>query len=321
MDVVRRSVEALRGSIEIASKPGEGLTVTLRLPLTLAIIDGLLVRVGDAHFVLPLANSLECVELTRQDILDAHGKHLANVRGETHSLHPAQRVFPDGRGAARARADHGGRNRARALRLRRGSGARRSSDRDQEPGQALSQCPGGFGRHHPRQRDRGSDSRSASSGAERASRAPHRPMRSDGRKARHANGARQSDSTQSNTSVSKGNRINGTQSNRKETSAELRPTAGQPLRNTARPFERARARRHFESVRTCEMQQVSQEILRLVEASRQGRLDERGKSRPVSGHSPRNGAGHQRNAGRDSAAHRRRQPHSGADLRTARSTN
>ena len=82
MDVVRRSIEALRGSIDIASKPGEGLTVTLRLPLTLAIIDGLLVRVGEAHFILPLANSLECVELTRQDILDAHGRHIANVRGE-----------------------------------------------------------------------------------------------------------------------------------------------------------------------------------------------------------------------------------------------
>ena len=82
MDVVRRSIEELRGSIDIASKPGEGLTVTLRLPLTLAIIDGLLVRVGHAHFVLPLANSLECVELTRHDVEDAHGKHLADVRGE-----------------------------------------------------------------------------------------------------------------------------------------------------------------------------------------------------------------------------------------------
>jgi len=48
----------------------------------LAIIDGLLVRVGQAHFVLPLANSLECVELTPQDIADAHGNHIANVRGE-----------------------------------------------------------------------------------------------------------------------------------------------------------------------------------------------------------------------------------------------
>jgi two-component system chemotaxis sensor kinase CheA len=83
MDVVRRSVEALRGSLEIASKPGAGLTVTLRLPLTLAIIDGLLVRVGRSFFILPLANSLECVELTRQDVENAHGNHLASVRGET----------------------------------------------------------------------------------------------------------------------------------------------------------------------------------------------------------------------------------------------
>jgi two-component system chemotaxis sensor kinase CheA len=82
MDVVRRNVEALHGSIEIASVPGAGCTVTLRLPLTLAIIDGLLVRVGDAHFVLPLANSLECVELTARDIERAHGNRIANVRGE-----------------------------------------------------------------------------------------------------------------------------------------------------------------------------------------------------------------------------------------------
>jgi two-component system chemotaxis sensor kinase CheA len=82
MDVVRRSVESLRGRIDIASKPGAGTTVTLRLPLTLAIIDGLLVRVGQAYFVLPLATTLECIELTRKDIEQAHGKHVANVRGQ-----------------------------------------------------------------------------------------------------------------------------------------------------------------------------------------------------------------------------------------------
>jgi two-component system chemotaxis sensor kinase CheA len=82
MDVVRRSLEALRGSVEVESRPGAGVTVTLRLPLTLAIIDGLLVRIGKAHFVLPLANSLECVELTRRDIAEAHGRHIANVRGQ-----------------------------------------------------------------------------------------------------------------------------------------------------------------------------------------------------------------------------------------------
>jgi len=82
MDVVRQRVDSLRGSIDVASKSGLGTTVTLRLPLTLAIIDGLLVTIGDAFFVLPLANILECIELTRAGIEAANGKHIANVRGE-----------------------------------------------------------------------------------------------------------------------------------------------------------------------------------------------------------------------------------------------
>jgi len=82
MDVVRQRVESLRGTVEVASERGGGTTVTMRLPLTLAIIDGLLVGVGDACFVLPMASTLECVELTREDIARANGKHLAAVRGE-----------------------------------------------------------------------------------------------------------------------------------------------------------------------------------------------------------------------------------------------
>jgi two-component system, chemotaxis family, sensor kinase CheA len=82
MDVVRQRVESLRGAVEVTSQPGQGTSVTLRLPLTMAIIDGLLVGVGDACFVLPLSITLECIELTRQDIARANGKHIANVRGE-----------------------------------------------------------------------------------------------------------------------------------------------------------------------------------------------------------------------------------------------
>ena len=82
MDVVRQKVDSLRGSIDIASRRGQGTTVTLRLPLTLAIIDGLLVRVGEAFFVLPLGSTLECIELTRDEIEQANGKHVANVRGQ-----------------------------------------------------------------------------------------------------------------------------------------------------------------------------------------------------------------------------------------------
>lgn len=82
MDVVRQRVESLRGSIDITSQRGSGTTVTLRLPLTLAIIDGLLVRVGESFFVLPLAATLECIELTREEVEQANGKQVANVRGQ-----------------------------------------------------------------------------------------------------------------------------------------------------------------------------------------------------------------------------------------------
>jgi two-component system chemotaxis sensor kinase CheA len=82
MDVVRKSIENLRGTVDVSSKFGEGTTVTLRLPLTLAIIDGLLVSVADAYFVLPVSSVLECIELTREDIEKANGKHLVDVRGE-----------------------------------------------------------------------------------------------------------------------------------------------------------------------------------------------------------------------------------------------
>jgi len=82
MDVVRRRVDSLRGTIDVASEPGAGTSVTLRLPLTLAIIDGLLVSIGEASFVLPLGNILECIELTQADVERANGKHIADVRGK-----------------------------------------------------------------------------------------------------------------------------------------------------------------------------------------------------------------------------------------------
>jgi two-component system chemotaxis sensor kinase CheA len=82
MDVVKRSIDALRGSIDIGSRKGIGTTITLKLPLTLAIIDGLLVRVGDGHFVLPLSIVEECVELTRDDVERSHGRRITVVREE-----------------------------------------------------------------------------------------------------------------------------------------------------------------------------------------------------------------------------------------------
>ncbi len=82
MDVVKRNIEALRGSIDINSKEGNGTTIILKLPLTLAIIDGLLVKIGADLFVMPLSIVEECVELTDKDIQRANGRQIANVRGE-----------------------------------------------------------------------------------------------------------------------------------------------------------------------------------------------------------------------------------------------
>ncbi|WP_320175711.1 chemotaxis protein CheA [Maridesulfovibrio sp.] len=82
MDVVKRAIDSLRGSIDITSKEGQGTIITIRLPLTLAIIDGLQVRVGDDYFVIPLSLVEECVELTSKDVEEANGQQFVNLRGE-----------------------------------------------------------------------------------------------------------------------------------------------------------------------------------------------------------------------------------------------
>ena len=81
MDVVKRGIDGLRGSISVDSVQGVGTTITLKIPLTLAIIDSLLVKIGSDHFVLPMSAVQECVELSREDIKNSHGRNLANVRG------------------------------------------------------------------------------------------------------------------------------------------------------------------------------------------------------------------------------------------------
>ncbi|WP_316229299.1 chemotaxis protein CheA [Bradyrhizobium sp. SZCCHNR1070] len=80
MDVVKRTIENMRGTIDLATKPGQGTTVTLRLPLTLAIIEGLLIRVGAGRYIIPLSAVEECVELTAED-QRSRGRSFLNVRG------------------------------------------------------------------------------------------------------------------------------------------------------------------------------------------------------------------------------------------------
>jgi two-component system chemotaxis sensor kinase CheA len=82
MDVVKRNITALRGTVDVSSREGAGTTVTVRLPLTLAIIDGLLVRVGRGRYVIPLSAVEECVELSVEDDARSRGRSFLNIRGE-----------------------------------------------------------------------------------------------------------------------------------------------------------------------------------------------------------------------------------------------
>ncbi|MEA3464663.1 MAG: chemotaxis protein CheA [Thermodesulfobacteriota bacterium] len=93
MDVVKRAIEGLRGTIELESNLGVGTSVRLRIPLTLAIIESLLVNIGNNSYVLPLSAVEECVELTTDDIEEAHGRCLANVRGHLIPYIPLRQTF------------------------------------------------------------------------------------------------------------------------------------------------------------------------------------------------------------------------------------
>ena len=81
MDVVKRNITALRGTVDLDSDPGKGTTVRIRLPLTLAIIDGFLVGVGKSSYVVPLDMVLECVEISETDRQAARGCGYLNLRG------------------------------------------------------------------------------------------------------------------------------------------------------------------------------------------------------------------------------------------------
>jgi len=82
MDVVKRNINALRGTVNLDSAVGQGTTVSIRLPLTLAIIDGFLVGVGKSSYIVPLDMVQECIELTESDRQLTRERSYLNLRGE-----------------------------------------------------------------------------------------------------------------------------------------------------------------------------------------------------------------------------------------------
>lgn len=94
MDVVRRNIEALRGKIEIRSTPGKGTTFLLRLPLTMAIIDGMVVRVGEQRYVLPTLSIQQSFCPKAEDVRTAVGVgEMVNVRGSMLPIYRLNRVL------------------------------------------------------------------------------------------------------------------------------------------------------------------------------------------------------------------------------------
>ena len=87
MDVVRRNIEALRGSVRVTSSPGRGTTFTLRMPLTLAVIEGFVVEVADETYILPLDSVVETVGLPEDVELDREGERngsgVLSLRGQS----------------------------------------------------------------------------------------------------------------------------------------------------------------------------------------------------------------------------------------------
>jgi two-component system chemotaxis sensor kinase CheA len=93
LDVVRDAVRALRGSLAVESTPGKGTAFIFRLPLTLALIDGLLVETGGSRFVVPLAQVEECVALNGSRPALSQGRPCVAVRGELVPMVPLRKLF------------------------------------------------------------------------------------------------------------------------------------------------------------------------------------------------------------------------------------
>jgi two-component system, chemotaxis family, sensor kinase CheA len=93
MDIVRSKIEELNGSIEINSELGRGTTLTIKLPLTLAILPSLMVEIDGDVFAVPLESVLEIVSVGRNDIHTVQGRPMASVRDRVVPILVLNRVF------------------------------------------------------------------------------------------------------------------------------------------------------------------------------------------------------------------------------------
>lgn len=93
MDVVLSNVQSMNGRVTISSEPGKGTQITISLPLTLAILDGLSVAVGDDKFIIPLNSIVESLQPTMGSLKTVNGKNLVQVRGDYIPIIPLFELF------------------------------------------------------------------------------------------------------------------------------------------------------------------------------------------------------------------------------------
>jgi two-component system chemotaxis sensor kinase CheA len=93
MDVVLSNVQSMKGRVTISSEPGKGSRVTISLPLTLAILDGLSVAVGEEKFIIPLNSIIESLQPTSGNLKTVNGKNLVRVRGDYIPVIPLFELF------------------------------------------------------------------------------------------------------------------------------------------------------------------------------------------------------------------------------------
>ena len=94
MDVVKRNIESLKGRLSVASKPGAGTTFFLQIPLTMAIIEGMLVRVGHSRYTIPLLAIRESISPTAESISPMpSGEEYVKIRNELYPILRLHRIF------------------------------------------------------------------------------------------------------------------------------------------------------------------------------------------------------------------------------------
>jgi len=83
MDVVKKNIERLRGKVDIFSEEGKGTKISIKLPLTMAIIDGMIVQVGDQKYIIPMLSIEESIRPKKEDVSTVQQRgELINVRGD-----------------------------------------------------------------------------------------------------------------------------------------------------------------------------------------------------------------------------------------------